>query len=339
VTALSGLGSGGWLGLSLLLFLLGFGLGFLLLFNGLRSLFLSLLGHPGVNSVLAVVTDKVGQILNSAGTGVINGGTLATGRVELDGREAADLIGDIVGGGIDLGDGDLGGEIGVGLVESTELLILGSKTEREILAYVTSDWNEVRFYIRLAVSAPRGIELDQNILGIIHDDLLVVVGDHNGDGAIIGLGDGLGLDAGLNLSGKDILDELGDFSGHEGLRLVIRVLLVGSGIVKGESRELLGIKVEVASMSTKGLGIDGRNVDLALELLSQGLEVGGVLVTLLLGLGENVGKRNSGLVAVGFVSKRTYAGLIRRKKSQNIPTCIRRTCQDRQRQQEGCWRS
>jgi hypothetical protein len=173
---------------------------------------------------------------------------------------------------------------------------------------------EERLYIRLAVSAPRGVELDQNILGIIHDNLLVVVGDHNGDGAIIGLGNGLGLDAGLDLSGKDILDELGDFSGHEGLGLVIRVLLVGSGIVKSESRELLGIKVEVASMGTEGLGIDGRNVDLALELLSEGLEVGGVLVTLLLGLGEDVGKRNSGLVRVGFVSTRIYGQIGKKEK-------------------------
>lgn len=110
----------------------GFGLGLGGLFGlglvGDIAALLDLLGNIGVDTVLAVVADKVGQVLNGAGASVFNGLLLATGRVELDGGESLDGVGHVVGSGIDLGDGHLLGEFGVVLVESGELVILGCQS-------------------------------------------------------------------------------------------------------------------------------------------------------------------------------------------------------------------
>lgn len=96
--------------------------------------FLGLLGGGGVgvSLVLAVLLDEVGKVLDSAGTGVFDGGVLATGREELDGRETLDGLGDVVGGGVDLGDGHLVGEFGVLSVELGELLVLGGEAVMEL---------------------------------------------------------------------------------------------------------------------------------------------------------------------------------------------------------------
>lgn len=118
--------------------------------------------------------------------------------------------------------------------------------------------------LRLAVSAPRSVELDEDILVLVHDDLLVGVGDDDGDWAVIRLWDGLGLDTRSNVTGDDTLNELGDVLLGELLLLVEGVLLVGNSVLDGEGRELLRDKVEVGSVSTKGLGVDGSEVDLAL---------------------------------------------------------------------------
>lgn len=118
--------------------------------------------------------------------------------------------------------------------------------------------------LRLAVSAPRSVELDEDILVLVHDDILVGVGDDDGDWAVISFWDSLGLDASSNVTGDDTLNELGDLLLGELLLLVEGVLLVGNGVLDGEGRELLRNKVEVGSVSTKGLGVDGSEVDLAL---------------------------------------------------------------------------
>jgi len=68
--------------------------------------------------VRPVLLDEVGQVLDGAGAGVGDRGVLLAGGEELDGREALDLVGDVVGGCVDLGDDDLGGEAGVVEVES-----------------------------------------------------------------------------------------------------------------------------------------------------------------------------------------------------------------------------
>jgi hypothetical protein len=242
---------------------------------------LGLLGHAsgldivalGVsgNLVATVLGDEGGEVLNSAGTAVLDGLTLAVGGEELDGRETLDLVGNVVGGGIDLGDGDL---VGVGLEHLTQLLVLGSKG--------------------LAVTAPGGVELDQDILVGVHDNLVVVLGNNDGDGAVVLLGDGVGLDAGVDLAGNEFVEELadlllGEVSALEGVLLVLR------GVLDGESGPLADLEVEVTSVLTESRGVNGSKVDLALVLLGDRLKGGGKSLTLLGCLGENVGEGDTGL--------------------------------------------
>lgn len=72
----------------------------------------SLLGHiltlVNVNLELAVLLDEVGEVFDGAGAAVGDGGVLGAGGEELDGGEAGDLVGHVVGGGVDFGDDDLG---------------------------------------------------------------------------------------------------------------------------------------------------------------------------------------------------------------------------------------
>jgi hypothetical protein len=88
----------------------------------------------GGDLVAAVVADELGKSLDGAGTAVLDGLVLRASLEELDGGEARDVIGNVVGGGVNLGDGDLVGE---GRVLLGQLVVLGCKG--------------------LAVSAPRGV--------------------------------------------------------------------------------------------------------------------------------------------------------------------------------------
>jgi hypothetical protein len=97
--------------------------------------------------------------------------------------------------------------------------------------------------LRLAVSAPRSVELNEDILLIVDDNLLVVTSNNNGDRSLLGLRDRLGLNARLDLSVKDILDELANLLYIELLVLVVWVLRVLGGLLDSEGGELLGLKV------------------------------------------------------------------------------------------------
>lgn len=237
-----------------------------------------LLGLIGGSSlVLAVLGDELDQVLNGAGARVLNGLVLGTGSVELDGGEALDLIGNVVQGSINLGNDDLVLEIGVG-IEGSKLIVLGSES--------------------LAVTAPGSVELDKDILGIIKDNVVVALGDNDGDGALLGLGDGLRLDRGLDLASNKVINELLDGVGGDLLLLVEGELLVLGGILDGESGELVGLEVQVAGVSTESLGVNGSKVDNTTQGLSDGLKGLAKLLALLGGLGEDVREGNaSGHVA------------------------------------------
>lgn len=161
----------------------------------------------------------------------------------------------------------------------------------------------IRDSLRLAVSTPGGIELDQDILVVVNDQVLVGVGDNDGNGTLLLLGDGLRLDAGLNLAVQDLLDELANLLGINLLRLVVRVLGALDGVLNGECRELLGVQVQVVGVSTESLSIDGSDVDSAAVLLSDGLEVLSELLALLGGLSEDVGQRNASLISRSLLAK------------------------------------
>ena len=231
-----------------------------------------------INLVLAVLLDEGNKVLNSTGTSVLNWGVLSTSGVDLDGGEASDGIGHIVGSGIDLGDGDLLAQLGNVGVQSGELLVLGGQG--------------------LAVSAPGGVELDQDVLLVVNDNLLEVSANNDGDRTFLGLGNGLRLDTGVNLAIKDVLDELADLLGVNLLGLVVRVLGVLGNVLDSESGEVLGLEVEVASVGTEELSVESDNVDISTVLLSDRAEISGELLTLLRGLGEDVSEGDTGLSIV-----------------------------------------
>ena len=59
-----------------------------------------------IDLVLAVLLYEGGEVLDGAGAAVDNGVGFAAGGEELDGWEAGNFVGDVVGGGVDFGDGD-----------------------------------------------------------------------------------------------------------------------------------------------------------------------------------------------------------------------------------------
>lgn len=244
-----------------------------LLSGGGSSLLSALLLGRDVSLVLAVLSNELDEVINSSGALVGDRSVLATGGEELDGGEALDLIGNVVGSGVDLGNDNLVLEVAVGELGS-ELIVLGGES--------------------LAVTAPGSVELEEDILVVIEDNVVVALGNNNGDGALLGLGDGLGLDAGLNLAGNEVVDELGNLVVGDLLLLVEGELLVLGDLLDSERGELVGLEVQVAGVSTESLSINGGEVDLAAVLLSNGLESLGELLSLLGGLGEDVGKGNTG---------------------------------------------
>lgn len=145
------------------------------------------------------------------------------------------------------------------------------------------------------MSAPGSVKLDQDILLVVNDNLLVVAANNHSNRALLSLGNGLGLEARVNLAVKDVLDELADILGINLLVLVVRVLGVLVSVLDSESRELLGLQVEVASVSAEELSVEGNNVDSSTVSLSDGTEIGSELLTLLGSLGEDVSQRNTGL--------------------------------------------
>jgi len=225
--------------------------------------------------VAAVVANKLSKGLDGTGTAVLNGLVLGAGLEELDGRKARDVIGNVVSGGINLGDSDLVGEGGVLL---GELVVLGGEG--------------------LAVSAPGGVELKKNILVVVNNEILVALGDDHSGTRLLLLGNRLALDAGLNLALNELLNESADSllaDVLDGTLLGEGVLLVLGDVLDGESGPGADLEVKVAGVLAESGSVDGSEVDLSAVLLGNGLQVGGERLALLRGLGEDVGKGKAGL--------------------------------------------
>jgi hypothetical protein len=229
----------------------------------------------GGDLVAAVVADKVGKSLDGAGAVVLNGLVLGAGLEELDSGEARDVVGNVVGGSVNLGDGDLVGESGVLL---GQLIVLGCKS--------------------LAVSAPGGVEFNQNVLLVVDHEVLVALGDDDSGTGLLLLGDGLALDAGLDLAGDEVVNERADSLLADVLGstlLGVGELLVLGDVLDGERGPGADLEVEVAGVLAESGSVDGSEVDLSAVLLGDRLEVGGERLTLLGGLGEDVGEGKTGL--------------------------------------------
>ena len=145
------------------------------------------------------------------------------------------------------------------------------------------------------MTAPWSVELEENILLVIENLSLVVVGNDDGDGTILVLRNGLRLDGRLDLAGNKVIDKLGNASKVDLLGLVVGVLGVLANVLDSKGGPLANLKVQVTTVLAESLSINGREVDDTLVLLGEGLEFLGEAGALLLGLSEDVGERNTGL--------------------------------------------
>lgn len=80
------------------------------------------------------------------------------------------------------------------------------------------------------MSTPWSIEFDQNILGVVQNDILVGMCDNHGDRSILFLWDRFRLDAGLELAVDKVLDKcrnflFGQFVAVEGVFFILDGLL------------------------------------------------------------------------------------------------------------------
>lgn len=234
-----------------------------------------------VDVVGAIIPDEVGQVLDSPRARVFNRGVLSAGLEELDCREAGNLLWHIVHGCVDLGDRDLVAER---LELGGQVVVLGRKS--------------------LAVTTPWRVELNQDILVVVHHDVLVVLGDHDRGRALLLLRDRLRLDGWLDLASHIFVNELANVLGRKLLLRAlgrVRELLALLRVLNGKGGPVADLEVQVATVLAKGLGVDGREVDLALLLLSNGLESLRKLLALLRGLGEDVCERDASLQRKGQI--------------------------------------
>ena len=145
------------------------------------------------------------------------------------------------------------------------------------------------------MTAPWCVELDEDVLLVVHNHFLVVLGHDDSHGAILLLWDRLALDAGFELAADKLVTELANDLLSELLLLVQGVFLSLDGILDGKGGPRANLEVEVLAVLAVGLCVEGGEVDLALVLLGDGLEVLGELLALFGGFGEDVGKGKVGL--------------------------------------------
>ena len=198
-------------------------------------LVLVLLRQRELDLVRPVIPHKRCQVLDSTRARVVNGLVLLAGGEELDGGEALDLLGDVVGRGVHLGDGHLGGVV---LEELAQLVVLGRQ--------------------RLAVAAPGRVELEEHVLLVVQYYFLVVLCDDYRDGSVLLVGHGLALDAGFELAADELVEELADVLYVDLLEGVERVLFVLDRLLDRKGWPLAHFEVEVAGVLSEGFGVDGR---------------------------------------------------------------------------------
>lgn len=154
--------------------------------------------------------------------------------------------------------------------------------------------------LRLAVTTPGGVKLDQNILLIVDNNVLIVVCNNGSHRSIVLFGYGLRLDARLNLTSQEIVNKLANMLLGELSALLERELLILGCVLNGESGPFTDFEVQILCMLTKSLCVDGGNVDLSLMLCGNGLECLCQFFTLLRSFSEDVGEGKARLKDVGL---------------------------------------
>jgi hypothetical protein len=206
-----------------------------------------------VDTVATVVADEVNEVLDGTATAVVHWGALGTSLEELDSRETLNLIGNVVHSRVNLGDNHF---VGVRLEHLRELIVLGGEG--------------------LAVAAPWGVELEENVFLVVDNDVLVVLGHNNSDGTLLFFGDRLALDGWLDLAGNKVIDECADVLGADvldGALLGEREFEVLGDVLDSKSGPAADLEVEVACVLAESFGVNGGEVDLALVRFSNRLQV------------------------------------------------------------------
>jgi hypothetical protein len=148
------------------------------------------------------------------------------------------------------------------------------------------------------MTTPWGIVFNQDVLIIVHDNLSIIVSNNHMNGSILFLRKRLGLDAGLNLAVNKVLNEGTNILLSKCFALVEGEFLVLDSLLDGEGGPLVDLQVEITSVGSESLSVDGGEVDNTFVLLSEGLEGVCELFAFFRGLGEDVGQGDTSL---GFV--------------------------------------
>ena len=122
------------------------------------------------------------------------------------------------------------------------------------------------------MTAPWGVELNKYVLGLVHDDFVIIVRYNNRDRAVLFLRDRLALDTGANLAVYKVLSKCGNVLVSEFLCLREWVFLVLLNMLDSESWEFIGFQVEITSMCAERLGVNCGEVNSALVLLGNRLK-------------------------------------------------------------------
>jgi hypothetical protein len=146
------------------------------------------------------------------------------------------------------------------------------------------------------VTAPWSIELNQDILLVVKNNLIVVLGNDNGNWSILLLWNGLRLNAWLDIASGEVIDELANILSGKFLGLVEWELLVLDSLLDSKCGPLANLEVKVTTVLSECLGVNGGKIDLTLVLLGDPLEILGKGFTLFWSFSEDVGEWETGLL-------------------------------------------
>lgn len=149
----------------------------------------------------------------------------------------------------------------------------------------------------LAVAAPAGIELKEDILRVVEDNLIELLANEDEDGLVLRLRDRLALQLGLELLLEVALDPVLDVGRRDLLALRHRVLELLLHVLNNERGPLRLVEVQRLAVVGELDGVDPDEVHLPLELLRNGADRVNLLLEVLLGaVDEEVRER---LLAAG----------------------------------------
>ena len=231
---------------------------------------------------------------NCARSRIVNRRIFRACWVKLDGREALNLLRDIICGRINFRNCDfLRVASGWRCRVERALHILAQDWSNQIS--MSRSLKSTDSTLRFAMTAPWSIELDQNIFLVVKHDVFVVLRNNHHHRSFLLLRDGLGLDAGFDLAINVVLHELAHLLfGEVPLRSKGNFwFLTVSWMAK--AGHLPTSRFRFPACAPKCFGVNCCKINLALVLLSERLELSGELCALLGCFCEDVGKRNAGL--------------------------------------------